>query len=125
MANPKALIVRAPGANCDGETQFALELAGARAERIHINRLRENPGLFQDLGEDQSQFLEAARLSAVLLLLLTRTVHSIELLELMMHSPTELAVKFKGIRPPRYAREEPQEIEVEGICKLVSNLRIS
>jgi phosphoribosylformylglycinamidine synthase len=48
MATPKALILRAPGANCDLETQFALELAGAKTERIHINRLRENPALFQD-----------------------------------------------------------------------------
>jgi phosphoribosylformylglycinamidine synthase len=39
------LILRAPGANCDGETQFAFELAGAVAERVHVNRLREQPGL--------------------------------------------------------------------------------
>jgi phosphoribosylformylglycinamidine synthase subunit PurQ / glutaminase len=48
MAVPKALIIRAPGANCDAEAQFALEEAGAQAERVHINRLRENPALFQD-----------------------------------------------------------------------------
>src|SRR2546430_4364592 len=47
MATPRALILRAPGANCDGETQFAFEKAGAAAERIHINRLREQPGLLQ------------------------------------------------------------------------------
>jgi phosphoribosylformylglycinamidine synthase len=45
MAVPLALIVRAPGANCDVETQFSLELAGAVAERVHINRLREQPSL--------------------------------------------------------------------------------
>jgi phosphoribosylformylglycinamidine synthase I len=44
MATPRVLIVRAPGANCDGEAQFAFEQAGAVAERIHINRLREQPG---------------------------------------------------------------------------------
>ncbi len=43
MAKPKVLILRAPGANCDGETQFAFELAGGWPERVHINRLRENP----------------------------------------------------------------------------------
>lgn len=48
MAKPRALILRAPGANCDGETQFAFELAGASAERLHINRLRENPGLLHN-----------------------------------------------------------------------------
>ncbi|HLJ92857.1 MAG TPA: phosphoribosylformylglycinamidine synthase subunit PurQ [Gemmataceae bacterium] len=45
MAKPRALILRAPGANCDNETQFALEQAGAAAERLHINRLREQPRL--------------------------------------------------------------------------------
>src|SRR5436853_498843 len=43
MATPRVLILRAPGANCDGETQFAFETAGAFAERIHVNRLREHP----------------------------------------------------------------------------------
>src|SRR5437763_12884103 len=47
MATPKVLIVRAPGANCDVETQFAFERAGAVAERVHINRLREQPALLQ------------------------------------------------------------------------------
>jgi phosphoribosylformylglycinamidine synthase I len=45
MATPRVLILRAPGANCDGETQFAFERAGAVAERVHINRLREQPDL--------------------------------------------------------------------------------
>src|SRR5438128_798400 len=45
MATPRALILRAPGANCDGEAQFAFEQAGAAAERIHINRIREQPTL--------------------------------------------------------------------------------
>ncbi len=43
MATPRVLILRAPGANCDGETQYAFELAGGVAERVHINRLRERP----------------------------------------------------------------------------------
>jgi phosphoribosylformylglycinamidine synthase I len=47
MATVRVLVLRAPGANCDGETQFAFEQAGAIAERIHINRLRESPGLLQ------------------------------------------------------------------------------
>jgi phosphoribosylformylglycinamidine synthase I len=48
MATPRVLILRAPGANCDAETQFAFELAGAEPERIHVNRLRESPGLLHD-----------------------------------------------------------------------------
>src|ERR1700719_659920 len=47
MATPRVLILRAPGANCDVEAQFAFELAGALAERVHINRLREQPALLQ------------------------------------------------------------------------------
>jgi phosphoribosylformylglycinamidine synthase len=47
MAKPRVLILRAPGANCDAETQFAFERAGASAERVHINRLREQPQLLR------------------------------------------------------------------------------
>jgi phosphoribosylformylglycinamidine synthase len=47
MTVPRALVLRGPGANCDGETQFALERAGAVADRLHINRLREQPSLLQ------------------------------------------------------------------------------
>jgi phosphoribosylformylglycinamidine synthase len=47
MATARVLILRAPGANCDAETQFAFEKAGASADRVHINRLREQPALLQ------------------------------------------------------------------------------
>lgn len=40
---PKAMILRAPGTNCDVETKHAFELAGAEADVFHINRLLENP----------------------------------------------------------------------------------
>ena len=46
MPQPNVLILRAPGTNCDRETAFAFELAGAKAEVFHINRLLESPGLF-------------------------------------------------------------------------------
>ncbi|HOT96424.1 MAG TPA: phosphoribosylformylglycinamidine synthase I [bacterium] len=36
---PKVLVLRAAGSNCDMETQFAFQYAGAEAELIHINRL--------------------------------------------------------------------------------------
>lgn len=45
MAVPKALILRAPGANCDLEAEFAFRQAGAAPERVHVNRLREQPRL--------------------------------------------------------------------------------
>jgi phosphoribosylformylglycinamidine synthase I len=42
MEKAKALVLRAAGINCDLETQHALEMAGAEAERIHINRIIED-----------------------------------------------------------------------------------
>jgi phosphoribosylformylglycinamidine synthase subunit PurQ / glutaminase len=48
MATPKTLVLRAPGANCDQETAFAFEKAGAIAERVHVNRLLERPTLLAD-----------------------------------------------------------------------------
>lgn len=42
---PKTLILRTAGTNCDGETAHAFELAGADAERVHINRVLGNPYL--------------------------------------------------------------------------------
>jgi len=47
---PRALILRAPGTNCDEETAYAFELAGADGERMHVNRLLESP---QQLAEFQ------------------------------------------------------------------------
>jgi phosphoribosylformylglycinamidine synthase len=43
MATPHALILRAPGTNCDTEAAFAFEQAGAKVERLHVNALRERP----------------------------------------------------------------------------------
>ena len=40
---PKTLILRTAGTNCDEETAYAFELAGAVAERVHLNRILENP----------------------------------------------------------------------------------
>ncbi|MBX7106231.1 MAG: phosphoribosylformylglycinamidine synthase subunit PurQ [Gemmataceae bacterium] len=48
MAAPRALLLRAPGTNCDAELAFAFESAGARPESLHINSLRERPNLLQD-----------------------------------------------------------------------------
>lgn len=47
MPTPHVLILRAPGTNCDRETAFAFEKAGATTETLHINRLLENPRLFE------------------------------------------------------------------------------
>jgi phosphoribosylformylglycinamidine synthase subunit PurQ / glutaminase len=45
MAKPRILILRAPGTNCDLESAHAFELAGGKADLVHINQLLENPAL--------------------------------------------------------------------------------
>jgi phosphoribosylformylglycinamidine synthase subunit PurQ / glutaminase len=42
MAQPRMLILRAPGTNCDEETAHAFRLAGGAAERWHVNRVLES-----------------------------------------------------------------------------------
>ena len=44
MTEVRAIVVRAAGINCDMETDHALELAGAKVERVHINRDDVVPG---------------------------------------------------------------------------------
>ncbi len=43
MSEVRAIVFRAAGINCDMETEYALQLAGAKCKRVHINRLIENP----------------------------------------------------------------------------------
>ena len=45
MRSPRALILRAPGINCERETFHAFEVAGARPEFVHVKRLRHEPEL--------------------------------------------------------------------------------
>src|SRR4249919_2509950 len=42
---PRAMILRTAGTNCDGETAYAFELAGAETEKVHVNRLIAQPNL--------------------------------------------------------------------------------
>ncbi len=44
---PNVLVLRAPGTNCDLETSYAFELAGATTERVHVNRILENPSIIE------------------------------------------------------------------------------
>lgn len=39
MPKVRTLVIRAPGTNCDGETVFAFQQAGADVSLVHINRL--------------------------------------------------------------------------------------
>ncbi len=43
--NVRVLVLRTAGTNCDEETAYAFEKTGAKADRVHINRLVEKPGL--------------------------------------------------------------------------------
>ena len=47
-SSPRVIVLRAPGTNCDHETAFAFEKAGATARRTHINELLANPDLTRD-----------------------------------------------------------------------------
>ncbi|HEY1600845.1 MAG TPA: phosphoribosylformylglycinamidine synthase I [Pirellulales bacterium] len=48
MATPRTLILRAPGTNCDVETAYAFERAGASPTTLHVNRALENPRLLDE-----------------------------------------------------------------------------
>jgi len=43
MHNPRALVLRAPGINCDRETAHACRLAGFETDLLHINQLLKAP----------------------------------------------------------------------------------
>jgi len=45
MATPRAIVLRAPGTNCDEETALAWTRAGASVETWHIARLLEDPSI--------------------------------------------------------------------------------
>ncbi len=48
MAKPRVLILRAPGTNCDGETAYAFQLAGAVVSEFHVNRLIDGTARLAD-----------------------------------------------------------------------------
>lgn len=43
MPRPRAIVLRAPGTNCDEETVAAWQRAGAEVETVHIDRVLERP----------------------------------------------------------------------------------
>jgi phosphoribosylformylglycinamidine synthase len=45
---PQTLVLRTAGTNCDAETAYAFERAGATPRFLHINRLLENPRQIHD-----------------------------------------------------------------------------
>jgi phosphoribosylformylglycinamidine synthase len=47
MKQVKAIVLRAAGINCDMETEYALQLAGAEAVRVHTNRIIEDKKILE------------------------------------------------------------------------------
>lgn len=48
MQSPRVLILTGYGINCDLETEYAFQTAGALTQRLHINHLKENPNTLMD-----------------------------------------------------------------------------
>jgi phosphoribosylformylglycinamidine synthase len=48
MTQPKVIVLRAPGTNCDIETAHAFEHCGAQADRVHLYRVLEQPRQLHD-----------------------------------------------------------------------------
>jgi phosphoribosylformylglycinamidine synthase len=48
MLSPRAMILRAPGTNCDHETAHAFERAGAIARRVHVRAFAQRPVMADD-----------------------------------------------------------------------------
>lgn len=48
MTQPRVLILRAPGTNCDQETAYAFGQAGGAPTEVHLGRWLENPALARD-----------------------------------------------------------------------------
>lgn len=78
------------------------------------------PALYEAAKGNADEFLEAARLNAVLLLRLTHTVEHIHRLELRMEGEGKLRVDFEGRRRAQYVNHDPHVIHVEGVCGLDS-----
>ena len=45
---PKVLVLTGYGINCDYETEFAFKLAGASAQRVHLNDIIDDRVRFED-----------------------------------------------------------------------------
>lgn len=48
MANPRVIVLRAPGINCEEETVRGWEMAGARCDLVHLDRVVDQPQILAD-----------------------------------------------------------------------------
>ena len=78
----------------------------------------EIPKLYQQLRQTPERFKKFARLTSILYLKLSNTIENVLQLDLELLGPTQLQVRFKGIRPKFYSNVDPSTIEFEGICPL-------
>ena len=76
------------------------------------------PQLYRQFGQNLERFEKFARLISILFLKLSNTVENVLQLDLELLGPTQLQVRFKGIRPKLYSNREPEIIGFEGICSL-------
>jgi hypothetical protein len=76
------------------------------------------PQLYRDHKRDESFFLVASRLVAVLWLRMSGVAEHIFELSVWMEGDTALGVRFEGQRRRQYASVEPMTIHVEGTCQL-------
>lgn len=90
---------------------------GSYGSRIQIKG-SPFPALFSAFKNNPGGFTAAAKLYAVMQLLLSNAVGSVHSLDLKMKGRDKLSVKFEGERPPRYSNQPPQVIKVEGVCEL-------
>ncbi len=77
------------------------------------------PKLYQQLRQTPERFKKYARLVSILHLKLSNTVENVLQLDLELLGPTQLQVRFKGIRPKFYSNIPASTIEFEGICPLL------
>jgi SEFIR domain len=76
------------------------------------------PQLYSGMKGDPEAFVAKSRLYALLLLVLTNTVESVQQLEMRMSGPDELSVRFEGRRAAQASNRDPYVIKVKGVCKL-------
>lgn len=76
------------------------------------------PALFAAWDADRAAFLTAARLTATLWLVLTRTVERVRRLDLAFASQDRLTVDFEGVRRRVATNREPVVVVVDGECPL-------
>lgn len=48
VSKPRALVIRAPGTNCDAELERAFVLGGAACDRLHLDQLAARPTLLRE-----------------------------------------------------------------------------